>query len=92
MYLLCSVRGTGALDFQYIMGIIYSLHQCKYIYRGLASVYIGVWKVLIIIDIMGMDLGCIRDVRGYRKGVWALARAQKTQKTQGSLLQTPLLK
>ena len=25
---------------------------------------------------MGMDLGCIRDVRGYCKGVWALARAQ----------------
>ena len=25
---------------------------------------------------MGMDLGCIRDVRGNSKGVWALARAQ----------------
>ena len=25
---------------------------------------------------MGMDLGCIRDVSGNSKGVWALARAQ----------------
>ena len=28
---------------------------------------------------MGMDLGCIRDVRVNSKGVWALARAQNTK-------------
>ena len=28
--------------------------------------------------VVGMDLGCIRDVSGNSKGVWALARAQIT--------------
>ena len=42
------------------------------------QVYIGSWPVSSesAYIVMGMDLGCIRDVRGYRKGVWALARAQ----------------
>ena len=42
------------------------------------QVYIGSWPVFSesAYIVMGMDLGCIRDVRGNSKGVWALARAQ----------------
>ena len=42
------------------------------------QVYIGSWPVSLesAYIVMGMDLGCIRDVSGNSKGVWALARAQ----------------